>query len=94
MQRYLAALAIVLLLAMVLVRVYLLRREGTRALHFGNIDKTDFLIPPFAFFYFYTVFAAAFNFPLVSTQTFFHSDVLSWLGVLLCLIGLLLRTFA
>ena len=90
MQGYLAALAIVLLLGMVLTRVYLLRRTGTRAMHFGRIDQTDFLIPPFALFYFYTVFAAAFNLPSVSTQTFFHSELLSWVGVLLCIVGLVL----
>ncbi len=84
MQGYLAALTIVLLLGMVLTRVYLLRRTGTHAMHFGRIDKTDFLIPPFALFYFYTVFAAACNLPSVSTQTFFHSELLSWVGVLLC----------
>jgi protein-S-isoprenylcysteine O-methyltransferase Ste14 len=90
MQGYLAALTIVLLLGMILIRVFLLRRTGTRAMHFGRIDKTDFLIPPFALFYFYTVFAAAFNLPIVSTQTFFHSEVISWVGVLLCLAGLIL----
>ena len=51
MQGYLAALAIVLLLGMVLTRVVLMSRTGTRALHFGNLDQTDFLIPPFALFY-------------------------------------------
>lgn len=90
MQGYVAALTIVLLLGMVLVRVFLLSRAGTSALHFGKTDKTDFLIPPFALFYFYTVLAGAFNFPLASTQTFFDSDVLSWLGVLLCVTGLIL----
>src|SRR5262245_45241344 len=90
MQGYLAALTIVLFLGMVLTRVYLLKRTGTRAMHFGRIDKTDFVIPPFALFYFYTVFAAVFNLPSVSTQTFFHSELLSWVGVLLCLVGLFL----
>src|SRR5262250_429543 len=80
MQGYLAALTIVLFLGMVLARVYWLRRTGTRAMHFGRIDKTDFLIPPFVLFYFYTVFAAAFNLPSLSTQTFFHSELLSWVG--------------
>jgi protein-S-isoprenylcysteine O-methyltransferase Ste14 len=88
MQGYLAALTIVLLLGMVLTRVFLLRRTGTRAMHFGRIDKTDFLIPPFAFFYFYTVFAAAFNLPNVSSQRFFRSEVISWVGVFLCFVGL------
>ena len=59
-------------------------------MHFGRLDKTDFLIPPFALFYFYTVFAAAFNLPLLSTQEFFRSELISWIGVLLCAAGLLL----
>jgi protein-S-isoprenylcysteine O-methyltransferase Ste14 len=90
MQGYLAALAIVLLLGMVMTRVILMKRTGIRAMHFGRIDKTDFLIPPFALFYFYTVFAAAFNLPIVSTQRFFHSDIISWVGVFLCFGGLVL----
>jgi protein-S-isoprenylcysteine O-methyltransferase Ste14 len=90
MQRYFAVLAIVLLLGMVLVRVFLLRRQGISAFHFGKIDKTDFLIPPFALFYFYSVFAAAFHFPTVSGQQFFQSGTVAWVGVLLCLAGLFL----
>jgi protein-S-isoprenylcysteine O-methyltransferase Ste14 len=89
-QRYLAALTLVLLLGLVLTRVVWMRRTGTSAMHFGKIDKTDFLIPPFALFYFYMVFAAAFNLPRVSIQAFFHSEVVSWVGVVLCLWGLLL----
>jgi protein-S-isoprenylcysteine O-methyltransferase Ste14 len=88
MPRYFAALTLVLLLGMVLTRVLLMKRQGIRAMNLGNIDKTDFLILPFAFFYFYLVFAAAFNFPTVSTQEFFQSGVISWLGVLFCLAGL------
>jgi protein-S-isoprenylcysteine O-methyltransferase Ste14 len=87
MPQYLAALTIVLLLGTVLGRVLLLRRTGTRAMHFGELDKTDFLIPPVALFYFYTVFAAAFDWPLASTQRFFRSTTLAWLGVALCLAG-------
>jgi protein-S-isoprenylcysteine O-methyltransferase Ste14 len=89
MTGYLAALAIVLLLGTVLTRVYLLNRAGTKAMHFGDIDKTDFLIPPLALFYFYTIFAAAFNWPLVSAQKFFQSDIVAWIGVALCFGGVL-----
>ena len=89
MTGYLAALTIVLLLGMVLTRVLLLRRAGIQAMHFGKIDKTDFLIPPVALFYFYTIFAAAFGWPLVSTQKFFQSEVAAWIGVGLCFSGLL-----
>ena len=61
MQGYLAVLTIVLLLGTVLTRVVLMRRSGTRAMHFGNLDKTDFLIPPFALFYFYSVSEGIFD---------------------------------
>ena len=59
-------------------------------MNFGKIDKTDFLIPPFALFYFYLVFAHTFGFPTVSTQEFFHSAIIPWVGVFFCLAGLLL----
>jgi protein-S-isoprenylcysteine O-methyltransferase Ste14 len=90
MPRYFAALTIVLLLGMVWTRVQLMKRRDIKAMHFGNIDKKDFLIPPFAVFYFYIVFAAAFSFPMVSTQEFFHSEAIAWVGVLFCLAGLVL----
>src|ERR1700689_3476184 len=89
MQKYLAVLTMVLLLGMVLARVAILRRQGVRAMNFGKQDKTDFLIPPFAFFYFYLVFADAFGWPTVSRQVFFASAAASWLGIAFCLAGLL-----
>jgi hypothetical protein len=78
MPGYFAALTILLMLGMVWTSVLLMK--GIDAMHFGKIDKTDFLIPPFALFYFYTVFAAAFNFPLISTQEFLHSEAVAWVG--------------
>jgi hypothetical protein len=69
MERYVGALTIVLLLGMVLIRVRLMRGKGIQAMHFGNIDKKDFLIPPFALFYVYTVFAAAFDLPLAGRNS-------------------------
>jgi protein-S-isoprenylcysteine O-methyltransferase Ste14 len=89
MPQYLAAFMVVLLIGTVVCRVVLLRRTGTQAMHFGKLDKTDFLIPPVALFYFYTIFAVAFNWPLVSTQKFFHSNIIAWIGVGLCFTGLL-----
>jgi protein-S-isoprenylcysteine O-methyltransferase Ste14 len=88
MQSYFAVLTIVLMLGMVLTRVSMLRRRGIAAMHFGNIDKTDFLIPPFALFYFYLLFAHTFHWPTVSTQEFFRSEIISWIGVFFCLAGL------
>jgi protein-S-isoprenylcysteine O-methyltransferase Ste14 len=90
MPRYFAALTIVVLLGMVWGRVLLLRRNGIKVVKFGAIDRKDFLIPPFALFYVYLVFAAAFGLPTVSRQEFFHSGMLSWIGVVLCGAGLFL----
>jgi protein-S-isoprenylcysteine O-methyltransferase Ste14 len=90
MQKYFGPLTMVLLVGMVLVRVLLMRKAGIKAVKFGNTDKRDFFIPPFALFYFYLVFAAAFDFPTVSRQELFHSEAVPWAGVLLCLAGLLL----
>jgi len=89
-QAYLAALTFILLIGMVLARSLALRRKGIRAIHFGKVDRKDFLIPPFALFYLYLVCANAFTWPTVSTQVFFHSDLIAWVGVGLCLAGLLL----
>jgi protein-S-isoprenylcysteine O-methyltransferase Ste14 len=94
MEKYFGALTLLLLLAMVLIWVRLLRGEGVHAIHFGNIDKTDFLIPPFALFYFYIVFAAAFGWPTVATRRFFESGLASWAGALCCLAGLILLSLS
>jgi len=90
MYRYIGAGTLLVLVGMVCVRALLMRTQGIRAVKFGEIDKKDFLIPPFAFFYFYLVFAAAFNLPTVSRQEFFQSGIVSWLGVVLCLAGVAL----
>jgi len=90
MPRYYAAATLVLLLGMVLTRVWLMKRHGIRAMHFGRLDNKDFLIPPIALFYLYLVFAASFGWPTVSRQEFFRSDTISWFGVLLCGVGLVL----
>lgn len=90
MQAYLGALTIILLFGMVLSRVLMMKRQGLQAMQFGKIDKTDFLIPPVALVYFYSVFAHALGLPLISSQTFFQSELVAWMGVIVCLIGLLL----
>jgi protein-S-isoprenylcysteine O-methyltransferase Ste14 len=87
---YLGALTLIFMIAVVLMRVFLLRRQGVQAMSFGQIDKTDFFIPPFVLFYFYIVFAAAFGWPRVDPREFFRSEPMAWIGVLFCLTGLLL----
>ncbi|HTP00136.1 MAG TPA: isoprenylcysteine carboxylmethyltransferase family protein [Anaerolineales bacterium] len=94
MTHYFGAITLVLLVGMVVTRVLLMKRSGRAAMQFGKTHKTDFLIPPFAAFYFYTVFAAAFGWPTVSTQVFFESEAMAWIGTLLCAVGLLLMLWS
>lgn len=90
MPNIIAAFSLVLLVVTVVGRVFWLKRSGVAAMQFGKLDRTDFLIPPFALLYFYLVFAAAFHWPSLSRQEFFHSASLAWVGVLCCLAGLAL----
>jgi protein-S-isoprenylcysteine O-methyltransferase Ste14 len=90
MQRLIAASTVLLFLVLVITRIFLMKRTGVKAVYFGNIDKKDFLIPPFAFLYVYIVIAAPFGLSAVTKQEFFRSEALPWVGVFLCLLGLLL----
>jgi protein-S-isoprenylcysteine O-methyltransferase Ste14 len=88
--RYVGPVTMVTLVGLVLARVTLLRAHGIRAMRFGETDKTDFIIPPFALFYIYLVFAAAFGWPAPSGQRFFAAEPVAWAGALLCGAGVLL----
>ena len=88
MPQYFAALTIILMIGTVVTRILLLKKQGIAAMKFGDTDKTDFLIPPFALFYFYLVFAATFSLPTVSTKGIFHSEITEWVGVAFCFAGL------
>lgn len=94
MPKILAALVILLLMGLVITRVLIMKRRGIESLHFGKIDKTDFLIPPFALFYFYLIFAAAFSWPPTNLSAFFDSPAIAWLGILFCLAGIIMLAFS
>lgn len=90
MPPLLAALTMLLVVVLVLARVQMLRRRGIDAMNFGKLDRSDFLIPPFALFYFYLIFAEAFHWPSPARQVLLQSQAAAWAGVLLCLAGLAL----
>jgi protein-S-isoprenylcysteine O-methyltransferase Ste14 len=73
-----------------LLRLAIMRRNGIDAMHFGKIDKKDFLILPFVLFYFYLVIGAAAALPLPSRQQFFRSAAIEWIGAAFCFAGLAL----
>jgi protein-S-isoprenylcysteine O-methyltransferase Ste14 len=89
-QGYLAVFAVIVLIGSVVTRTLILKRRGITAMNFAKTDKSDFLILPFAFFYVYSIFAAAFSLPFISRQQFFHSEIISWIGVFFCLVGAVL----
>ena len=90
MQKYLGALTILLLLGLVLTRVTMLKSRGIKAMRFAGTDKSDFLILPFALFYFYIVFARAFGFRAPGGAEFFDYVIVGWIGVFSCIAGLVL----
>lgn len=94
MQEYFGIITIALLIGLVLVRTHALKKQGIEAMEFGKKDKKDFIIPPFALFYFYLIAANAFNWPTVPGQQLFHMEILSWIGVLTCLLSLILFLWA
>ena len=54
---------IALLLGMVLTRVIVMRWQGVKPWHFGDVEKANFLAPPFALLDFYNVIAPGFELP-------------------------------
>lgn len=89
MPAYFGVIIIVLFITLVLIRVFGLEKQGIEAMEFGEKDRKDFFIPPFALFYFYLIIAKAFNLPTIGGQELFQSKGLSWVGVSACLIALL-----
>lgn len=87
-QGYFAITTIILLILLVLSRVFLLHKMGIKAMRFGEMDKKDFLIPPFALLFFYLILASALNLPRFGTELF-SNEIISWIGVTLCIIGLI-----
>jgi Putative protein-S-isoprenylcysteine methyltransferase len=93
MTRYIAAVTLFLLIILVFSRSVQLKKLGIKAVQFGEIDKRDFLIPPFALVFFYIVFASAFGLPKVGAELF-HNEFVGWIGAVLCVMGILLFVYA
>lgn len=89
MQGYFAAATVILLVILVLSRVYLMNKMGIKAFKFGEMDKKDFLIPPFALLFFYLIFASTLNLPKPGVELF-SNEIARWIGVALCMLGLIL----
>lgn len=89
MQGDFAIITFLILITMVLIRSKQLKKKGIKAMKFGEQDKKDFFIIPFALLFFYLIFASVFNLPNLGSELF-NNEVLSWMGVVLCVFGLVL----
>ncbi len=90
MQKYFSVAAFLLLIVMVLCRVMMMKRHGLHAFVFGRTHRTDFIILPFVLLFAYHLFANTFEWPRISGPTFFEYGWLHWVGVLICVFGLIL----
>ena len=90
MKEYLGLIIIALFILIVLKRKNDLKKEGIEAMEFGKKDKKDFLILPFALFYFYLLVANAFNLPTFQGQELFEEITISSTGVFVCMLALML----
>lgn len=90
---YIAITTLAIAIIMVVSRLIIMRRKGIQAMKFGEMDKRDYLIPPFALLFFYVILSSVFNWGKIGTKLF-RSEILSWIGVLLCFAGLLMVLFA
>lgn len=93
MQGYLAATTMAILATMVILRVLQLKKIGIKAMKFGEMDKKDFILPPFALLLLYIIFSNAFNWPKLGTELF-ENESIGWVGVALCMVGLSLFLFS
>ena len=83
MHGYVAIIALKAIILGVILRALQLKKLGIKAIHFGEIDKKDFFIPPFVLLYFYLILANVFHWPTCD-QVFVSNGVASWIGAGLC----------
>lgn len=93
MARYIAVATLLLLVLLVLSRAFQLKKIGIKAIRFGEMDKKDFLIPPFALFLFYIVLASVFGLPKIGVELF-NNEFIGWIGAAACVTGILLFLYA
>lgn len=93
MARYIAAATLSFIVILVFVRAFQLKKLGIKVLRFGEMDKKDYLIPPFALLLFYIVFASTFDLPKAGVELF-NTEFAGWIGVMVCVIGILLFIYA
>lgn len=90
-QNKLSVCGFILFVLMVLVRSMMLRKRGTKAIVFGNTDKSDFLLVPMVLAIAYATLANTFGLPMwnVLIRSFWNGSVSGWIGLSICAVALL-----
>ena len=84
MQGYFVIVSLVIMVLGVGLRSAKMNRAGIRAVHFGELDKKDFLIPPFVILYFYLILANTFQLPKFD-YLLVNEPIAAWVGTFFCL---------
>jgi len=100
MFKYIPLFELPILIIMVLIRSAMLRRHGIKAIVFGMTDKTDYVIIPIVFLFFYGLTATVFNlpFPIILIKSFWDIFIIDIISIIICTIsliwfGITLKTF-
>jgi protein-S-isoprenylcysteine O-methyltransferase Ste14 len=90
-MKYIPILELPVLIIMVLVRAVILRKNGIKAIVFGETNKSDFVIIPIVLCFFYGMFSAVFDlpFPIILKKQFIEFNTLYLCAIAICAISLI-----
>jgi protein-S-isoprenylcysteine O-methyltransferase Ste14 len=90
-MRYIPIFELPVLIIMVLIRSIMLRQHGIKVIVFGVTDKTDYIIIPIVFSFFYGILASIFNFPfpILLKKFFWYIDMLNIIAIVICTISII-----
>ncbi|MDR0304758.1 MAG: isoprenylcysteine carboxylmethyltransferase family protein [Chitinispirillales bacterium] len=85
-MKYIPIVELPLLIVMVLIRAAIFRRQRVKTIVFGATDKTDFVIIPIVFSFFYGISASVFDLPFPETlkNHFWNPDFLIVAAIIVC----------
>ena len=95
-MKYIPLLELPVLVMMLLVKVFMLRRVGIKANVLGKSGKTDYVLIPVVLFFGYAALSAFLDwpFPAIASKPFWESNILHWLASTICTTSLILLGFS